>query len=180
MRRVVTGHDASGKSVFVSEGEPPHGVALRGVPRFRIDEVWSVVGVPTLPPASGEPTTQQHPFFPAPGGTGFVMVTFPPESDVTRAAESGTDIPAAQQEFYDSFPGLAGTMEPDAPGMHTSQTVDYGVVIRGEVWLELDDGAKRLLKPGDCVIQNGTRHAWHNTSDRECVMGFVVVGANKR
>ena len=73
MRRVVTGH----------EGEPPHGVALRGVPRFRIDEVWSVVGVPTLPPVSGEPTTQRHPFFPAPGGTGFVVVTFPPESDVT-------------------------------------------------------------------------------------------------
>jgi len=71
-------------------------------------------------------------------------------------------------------------MEPDAPGMHTSQTVDYGVLIRGEVWLELDDGAKRLLKPGDCVIQNGTRHAWHNTSDRESVMAFVVVGADKR
>ena len=78
MRRVVTGRDASGKSVFVSDGEPPHGVALRGVPRFRIDEVWSVVGVPTLPPASGEPTTQRHPFFPTPGGTGFVVVTFPP------------------------------------------------------------------------------------------------------
>ena len=76
--------------------------------------------------------------------------------------------------------GDAGTMEPDAPGMHTSQTIDYGVVVRGEVWLELDDGAKRLLKPGDCVIQNGTRHAWHNTSSEECVMAFVVVGANKR
>ena len=179
MRRVVTGHDASGKSVFVSEGEPPHGVALRGVPRFRIDEVWSVVGVPTLPPASGEPTTQRHPFFPAPGGTGFVVVTFPPESDVTRAAESGTDIPAAQQEFYDSFPGLAGTMEPDAPGMHTSQTVDYGVVIRGEVWLELDDGAVVHLKAGDCVIQNGTRHAWHNRTEQPTRMFAALIGATR-
>ena len=177
MRRVVTGHDTSGKSVFVSDGEPPHGVALRGVPRFRIDEVWSVVGVPTLPPASGEPTTQRHPFFPAPGGTGFVVVTFPPESDVTRTAESGVDIAAAQNEFYEAFPGLAGTMEPDAPGMHTSQTVDYGVVIRGEVWLELDDGAKRLLKPGDCVIQNGTRHAWHNRSSEPCTLLVAILGA---
>jgi quercetin dioxygenase-like cupin family protein len=180
MRRVVTGHDASGKSVFVSDAEPPRGVALRGVPRFRIDEIWSAVGVPALPAPSGEPTTRPHPFFPAPGGTGFLVVTFAPESDVTRAAESGVDVAAAQREFYEAFPGLAATMEPNAPGMHTSQTIDYGVVIRGEVWLELDDGAKCLLKPGDCVIQNGTRHAWHNTSNQECVMAFVVVGANKR
>ena len=61
MRRVVTGHDASGKSVFASDGEPPHGVALRGVPRFRIDEVWSVVAVPTLPPASAKDSGSRAP-----------------------------------------------------------------------------------------------------------------------
>src|SRR5215471_11296908 len=112
MRRVVTGHDASGKSVFVHDGEPPRGVALRGVPRSRIDEVWSVIGVPTVPAPSGEPTTQRHPFFPAAGGTGFLVVTFPPESEVARAEESGLDVAAAQREFYEAFPGLAATMEP--------------------------------------------------------------------
>ncbi|MGH7857089.1 MAG: cupin domain-containing protein, partial [Candidatus Binatia bacterium] len=71
-------------------------------------------------------------------------------------------------------------MESDAPGMHTTQTVDYGVVLRGEISLELDDGAKVRLRPGDCVVQNGTRHAWRNESGRECVMAFVIVGAEKR
>jgi quercetin dioxygenase-like cupin family protein len=71
-------------------------------------------------------------------------------------------------------------MEPDAPGMHATQTVDYGVVLRGQLSLELDDGAKVQLRPGDCVVQNGTRHAWRNESDQECVMAFVILGAEKR
>ena len=50
--------------------------------------------------------------------------------------------------------------------MHTTQTVDLDLVLEGEIWLELDDGEEVLLGPGDCVIQNGTRHAWHNRSSR--------------
>ncbi len=49
--------------------------------------------------------------------------------------------------------------------------------ISGEVCLELDDGATKTLRPGDCVVQNGTRHAWRNLTDRPAVMAFVVVGA---
>ena len=53
-------------------------------------------------------------------------------------------------------------MEPDAPGMHTTATIDFEVVLEGEVWLELDDGEEVHLRVGDCVVQNGTRHAWRN------------------
>jgi quercetin dioxygenase-like cupin family protein len=84
-----------------------------------------------------------------------------------------------ERKFYEHFPGLADHMDPSAPGMHTTQTVDYGVVIRGEITLELDEGAKVRLRPGDCVVQNGTRHAWRNETDRECVMAFMIVGANR-
>jgi mannose-6-phosphate isomerase-like protein (cupin superfamily) len=175
----VTGHDPSGKSVFVSDGPAPHGASLSGVPRFRIDEVWSVVGIPGLPARHDDPTLSAHPFFPAPGGTGFCVVTFPPASDLTEAAGRGVDLAAAEQEFYGQFPGLAEAMESAEPGMHTSQTVDYGIVLSGEVWLELDDGAKSLLRAGDCVIQNGTRHAWRNLGAQPCVMAFVIVGADK-
>ena len=179
MKRVVTGRDSSGKSIFVSEGAPPRGVAMSGIPRFRIDEVWALPGVPELPPPAEDPTLTPHGFFPAPGGSEFCVVTFPPASDVTRAAESGVDLEAAERKFYASFPGMADSMEKDAPGMHTTRSVDYGVVLSGEIWLELDDGAKVHLTPGDCVVQNGTRHAWRNLADRECVMAFVVVGARR-
>jgi mannose-6-phosphate isomerase-like protein (cupin superfamily) len=178
MKRVVTGRDPSGKSVFVIEGPPAKGAAMRGVPTFRIDLVWGTEGVPTLPPAAGDPTTAGQRFFPGPGGTRFVVVTFPPNAHVEAAAARGDDVAAAEQEFNASFPGLAEAMEgPQAPGMHTTHTVDYGVVVSGEMHLELDDGKQVLLRPGDCVVQNGTRHAWRNLSDREAVMAFTVVGA---
>jgi hypothetical protein len=153
---------------------------MRGVPRFRIDEVWSTVSVPELPTSHEDPTLVPHSFFPDPGGTEFCVVTFPSTSDLTRAAESGVDLEAAEREFYAQFPRMADSMERGAPGMHTTRTVDFGVVLSGEIWLELDDGAKAHLKAGDCVIQNGTRHAWRNFADHECVMAFVVVGAKQR
>ncbi len=179
MRRVVTGHDASGKSVFVSDAVAPRGVAMEGVPRFRIDEAWCTPGTPSLPAAREDPTTKPHAFFPAAGGTGFCFVTFPPAADLTAAAEKGVDLEAATRAFYAQFPRLADSMEAETPRMHTTQTVDYGVVVAGEICLELDDGAKNVLRAGDCVIQNGTRHAWHNLSDRPCVMAFVIVGAER-
>jgi mannose-6-phosphate isomerase-like protein (cupin superfamily) len=180
MRRVVTGHDRNGRSVFARDEEPPHGAAMEGVPRFRMDLVWGSEGVPRVPADGSDPTAARPSFFPAPGGTRFCVVTFPPASDLEQAAGRGVDLAAAEKSFYERFPGLTDHMETDSPGMHTTQTVDYGVVLRGEISLELDDGAKVRLRPGDCVVQNGTRHTWRNESDRECVMAFVIVGAEKR
>lgn len=178
-RRVVTGFDAKGRSVFVSDGPTTKGAALEGVPNFRIDEMWSTKGVPELPASSEDPVLTPHPFFPAPGGSGFCIVRIPPDSQVERAANSGVDLAAAQAAFYGAFPGLDTSMDPDAPGMHTSQTVDYGVVISGEIWLELDDGATAHLQAGDCVVQNGTRHAWRNRGQQDCLMAFTIVGAKR-
>lgn len=64
--------------------------------------------------------------------------------------------------------------------MHTTDSIDYGVVISGEVYLELDDGVEVLLKPEDCVVQNGTRHAWRNRGSVPCLMAFVMIGATRR
>ncbi len=75
---------------------------------------------------------------------------------------------------------MIDVLELDHPGMHTTDTVDFDVVVFGEVYLELDDGAEVLLKAGDCVIQNGTRHAWHNRSSHECVIAFSLVGAERK
>ena len=75
------------------------------------------------------------------------------------------------------MPGAAGHYDPDRPGMHTTQSVDIGVVLDGQLVLELDDG-EVLLGPGDVIVQNGTRHAWRNRSDRNCTMAFVMIGAD--
>ena len=64
-------------------------------------------------------------------------------------------------------------------GMHTTDTVDYEFVISGEVVLELDDGAEVTLRPGDTVVQNGTRHAWRNRTSEPAVLVVVLVGAKR-
>ncbi|MFF5968677.1 cupin domain-containing protein [Streptomyces collinus] len=63
--------------------------------------------------------------------------------------------------------------------MHATPTVDYGIVLQGEIVLELDDGHRTSLSAGDIVIQNGTRHAWRNRSDQPATMAFVLIGAEQ-
>jgi quercetin dioxygenase-like cupin family protein len=90
------------------------------------------------------------------------------------------DPEAFRAEYSQKAPGLAHSMEHEDAGMHTTLTVDYGVVLSGEITLELDDGAAVDLVPGDCVVQNGTRHAWRNRSTTTpCVMAFILLGATR-
>jgi uncharacterized cupin superfamily protein len=71
-------------------------------------------------------------------------------------------------------------LETAHPGMHTTGTVDFDVIVSGEVYLELDDGAEVRLKAGDCMIQNGTRHAWQNRSSEKCVISVAIVGVERK
>ena len=85
---------------------------------------------------------------------------------------------AAMAEMHTKLPGLAEYLEPDAPGMHTTATIDFEYVVSGRCVLELDDGATREVGPGDVVVQNGTRHAWRNPFDEPCVMVVFLIGAH--
>lgn len=61
--------------------------------------------------------------------------------------------------------------------MHRTNSIDYGIVLEGEVELELDDGAKRTVRQGGIVVQRGTNHLWRNTSDQPCRIAFVLIEA---
>ena len=69
-------------------------------------------------------------------------------------------------------------MEPDNPGMHTTATIDYGIVLSGQAVLELDYGATVVLNPGDTYVQNGTRHRWSNRGDAPAVIAVTLLGAH--
>jgi mannose-6-phosphate isomerase-like protein (cupin superfamily) len=117
-------------------------------------------------------------FVPAPEGTRFRIVSFPPDAELGRALY-GLDLAAVRQQLAAKLPGLGDSHETEDPGMHTTDTMDYDIVLSGEITLELDDGAVVHLKQGDCVVQNGTRHAWRNRSSAPCVMACVMVGARR-
>ena len=104
-------------------------------------------------------------------------VVFPPDSVMQRPE---FDPMAAGAEYMEHLPNLADKFEVDAPGMHKTDTVDYAIVLDGEVWLELDDGKATRLGKHDVVVQNGTRHAWRNRSDKPVTMLFVLTGASRR
>jgi hypothetical protein len=74
------------------------------------------------------------------------------------------DTNAALQEAKEKLPGIVGYLEPDHPGMHSTDTNDFEYVVSREVWLELDHGAELHLRAGDPVVQNRARHAWLNNS----------------
>ena len=77
------------------------------------------------------------------------------------------------------MPGALAANEPDAPGMHTTDSIDYVLVVTGEVTLELDDGEQTVLRAGDTVVQNGTRHAWRNHGTESCTIVGIAIGADR-
>ena len=174
IRCVVTGQSKTGKSVVVRD-EEVEPISLSALPGYEFHRVWGSDSAPELP-SDGSPTAQPR-YFPAKNGFRFAFFTLPPDTSVNLEKIGN---PAAIEEIQRKLPGMIEVLEPFAPGMHRTDTVDFDVVISGEVYLELDDGAQVLLKAGDCVIQNGTRHAWRNRSQEKCVIAVALVGAERK
>lgn len=173
VRRVVTGHDEEGRAVFVSdEVLPPITPGL--MPGSEFHRLWGGDAPPHFPDDGAPPA--QPTYFPPVGGFRFGMFTVPPTGGPGPSPD--LDLAAAIQEFRDKLPGLGDHMEPDAPGMHTTATIDFEVVLSGEITLELDDGATRTMRAGDTIVQNGTRHRWTNHGTEPAVMAVFIVGAH--
>ncbi len=174
IRCIVTGQNASGKSVFVRDA-PIQPVTLALFSGYEFHRLWGSDSAPRLP-SDGNLAVPPR-YFPSIQGFRFGFFTIPPDT-TTRIERLNTA--SAIEEIQQKLPGMLDVLERDHPGMHTTDTVDFDVVVSGEVVLELDDGAEVLLKPGDCVIQNGTRHAWHNRSSANCLIAVTLLGAQRK
>ncbi|SDG13307.1 MULTISPECIES: cupin domain-containing protein [Pseudomonadaceae] len=170
VRRIVTGHDEQGKAVFLADGPAPRAKNFQDMPGYGIAQLWA-----TQPgsDAGRDLTLAGGSLVPGPGGTSLLFVSLPP--DTVMAAP--IDPQRAVAEMIENLPGLIDLFEVDDPAMHRSPAIDYGILLEGELWLELDDGEQRLLRPGDVVIQQGTRHAWRNRSQAVAKAVFFMVGA---
>jgi quercetin dioxygenase-like cupin family protein len=171
MRRVVTGHTPDGKATVVSDTELD---AINILP-FEFHNIWWADEAPTFPDDGSPPLYSTY--FPPVGGFRFVIATWPPES---VEQPENMDLDALLEKLEEAMPGAVKYMEKDSPGMHTTDTIDFEYVISGEIWLELDDGKEVQLRAGDTVIQNGTRHAWHNRGSEPCSMVICLIGAHRK
>jgi mannose-6-phosphate isomerase-like protein (cupin superfamily) len=174
VRRVVTGMTAEGKSVFVSD-ETVEPITIAIAPGMELHRMWGADERVTLPQDGREPAAPTY--FPPAGGFRFGFFTMPPAG---AAAPTDLDIAAGIAEVNEKLPGFIDVQELENPGMHRTDTIDYIVVLSGAVSLELDDGKTVQLKAGDCVVQNGTRHAWRSVGSYPCVMAVALVGATPR
>jgi mannose-6-phosphate isomerase-like protein (cupin superfamily) len=175
VRRVVTGHDDKGKAVVASDSEVD-GFRPALSPGSEFHTLWTGDEAPRFPDDGSMPPLST--WFPPIGGFRFGMFVVPPTDDTGGGVWSPDDLEGAMAEFEANLPGLPAYIEPDAPGMHTTDTIDFEVVLDGEVWLELDDGVEVHLEPGDTVVQNGTRHAWRNHGTVPCRLAVFLIGAH--
>ena len=173
VRRIITGHQGS-QAVFTDD-QSVDPVTLALMPGIETYELWSTDPDRVLPDHVGEPSVPSY--FPGPDGSVLRIVTFPP--DGTTIESEGFDFGAALEEAAQKMPGAIDHFEVDNPGMHTTDSVDYGICLAGELVLELDDGAERTVTPGTVVVQRGTRHAWRNRTNEPGMVAFVLLGATR-
>lgn len=170
-RRVVSAN-VDGKSTVVSDEEVAAN-EFEAVPGFIPNVVWGTIPGATLDSGADDKSVSIESVLPEAGGTKLFLVTFPPDAVMTAAT---FDPEAAGAEYLAKLPELAECFEQDNPGMHRTSTIDYDVVLDGEIVCEFDDGEAVRLKRGDILIQHGTRHAWRNPGDNPATMIFVLVG----
>ncbi len=165
VRRVVTGHNANGRSIVVLDGPSPHVESILGIPTLASTELWATKAAPAHNMGPRDPVSLPLVIAPPPRGSVFRIVEFPPDKNWKDQLTAGATLSTSTQD------GGA-----DNPMMHRTKSLDYVVVISGEIWSILDEG-EVALRAGDVMVQRGTNHAWANRSDEPCVVAFVLVDA---
>jgi uncharacterized cupin superfamily protein len=178
IRRVASGEDANGKA-HVASDVIIEGASVDGMAELAL--IWAGDAAPRFPLSGEQPHCPVY--FPTLGGYRFVIFTVPPEGEVAAAQArlKADEVAKAQAEMTKHIgSGLFDAMESDHPGMHTTDTIDFEVILEGEVWLELDDGVEVHLKTGDTFVQNGTRHRWFNRGSVPAKIAVVLIGGHPR
>jgi len=172
-RRIVTGHDADGKAVIVSDAPPVRSQWVGGPGGPTFIEVWQTLDTPaSIHPQPQEPEQAGLVLAPPPNGTRIRVIDFPPEGDEIWKL-TGSE---AMEKFQSMGGGHSATSVDGSPHplMHRTKSVDYGIVLEGEITL-IVDREETTIRAQDIVIQNGTNHAWANRSGKICRMAFILI-----
>jgi len=162
VRTVVTGHDAKGRAVFVRD-EQVDGMPIPGLGELAF--LWNANEPATYPNAGNNPAAPG--IFPPVGGIRFIIGTYLPGDFIAPEPT-----PEMHLEDGDELGGANA-------GFHRTDTTDFGVVLSGNLALQLDDGAEVSLAPGDVLIENGTRHRWRVVGKVSATMASFIIGAQR-
>jgi mannose-6-phosphate isomerase-like protein (cupin superfamily) len=169
-RLVITGNNDKGKSVIVSDDDSRRMRVFERYGGSAVTDLWMTTSMPADNERIEDPGSRDFTIEPPSRGTVFRVIEYPP--DTVRLANM--DREAAFREMGASH----AMVKEDArhPGMHRTDTLDYVVILSGEIYAVMDED-EVLLKAGDCLIQRGTNHAWSNRTDQPCRIAFVLIDA---
>jgi hypothetical protein len=172
-RRIVTGHDAEGRAIIQEDAPPPRVQRIGGEFGPMFYEVWNTRATPApIDRASGEPHEDGIILAPPRHGTRIRVLDIPPEDPRIAAL--------TPEQAHAHFAEIgAGDASSHGAGsrhafMHRTETIDYGIVLEGEVVLIMDEG-ETVVRAGDIVIQRGTNHGWANRSGSNCRIAFILI-----
>lgn len=174
IRRIVTGHDAQGRAVFQEDGPVPRVQRVGGEHGLLFFEVWNTQEMPArIDATSGEPAEEGLQLAPPRNGTRIRVLDIPPDGD--RLDNISPE--EARAHFAEVGAGDAASNTDESARhahMHRTETVDYGIVLEGELTLILDEG-ETVCRTGDIIVQRGTNHGWANRSDSDCRIAFILI-----
>jgi len=174
MRRIVTGVRPNGRSYIVSDGLPPVISTVEARPGLRNANIWTTNATPA--PVSDPDRSAEHKgLYPPKNGTVIRIMDMPPEPqdksklEAWYSATSKNIFPDRERRVPDKSAH---------PGMHITDTVDYAIILFGEMYAVMDEG-EILMKAGDVLVQRGTNHAWSNRSGKVCRVAFILVDGSR-
>jgi mannose-6-phosphate isomerase-like protein (cupin superfamily) len=169
VRRVLTGHDPEGKSTIIADGFAPNVKQMASMPGLALTDLWETRGAPAsnagLEDAADRPVRLEPPK----NGSILRIVEFPPDSQWRERAD-------AREAFASIGAGHAADKRSSDPMMHRTRTVDYIIVLKGEIYAVMEKGAT-LLRAGDVLVQRGTNHSWSVRGTEPCIVAAVLVDA---
>jgi mannose-6-phosphate isomerase-like protein (cupin superfamily) len=173
-RRIVTGHNPEGKAVVIEDGPPPRTARIGSDIGPVFYEVWNTRETPArIDHASGEPPESGIVLGPPKNGTRIRVLDIPPEDE--RMKKLSPEEARAHFAEIGAADASSNTGEQSRHAfMHRTETVDYGIVLEGEITLILDEG-ETVVRAGDIVVQRGTNHGWANRSGRNCRIAFILI-----
>jgi hypothetical protein len=169
IRRVLTGHDADGKSIFIADGEAPNVMEMASMPGLALTDLWETTESPASNDGNEDAATRPVRLEPPKNGTILRIVEFPPDAAWRESVD-------AQAAFQSIGAGHAKDQASADPMMHRTSTVDYIIVLKGEIYAIMDTGEK-LLRAGDILVQRGTNHSWSVRATEPCIVAAVLVSA---
>ena len=174
IRRIVTGHDASGKAVVIADGPTPGVKTTPNRPGVIFHNMWTTKSAPARYDGPEEETSVDLPLPPPREGTTFRLIEFPPEKDVGTVDEETAKKAFEEYGADNALQHDVGEATKKHSFMHRTDTVDYAICLSGEMTMYLDD-SEVVMRPGDVMVQRGTNHAWVNKSDEYCTMAFILI-----